>query len=245
MTAVNREILKQKILDRSNLLPTLVWAALALGGINTIIGSLTLLTTLYIGGKDVPSLVQLNEGRSVLVEPVNSNFRTDEVISAFVEESMSQLFTWNVVNKDSNSRRITDKGIEVGNGKKVPTRTWQASFAIAQDFRETFLQQMAQSFIPSGVLSGEAQSTLLIDSLTKPEPIESGVWKVDMVAYLVIFDGRNPQGNATSFNKTIIVKTVETALDPLPEETSAIQKAVYETRSKGLVIDEIYELGSM
>ena len=192
----------------------------------------------------MPSLVQLNEGRSVLVEPVNSQYRTAAVIDAFVEESMSQLFTWNVVSKDSNSRRITDVGVNVGNGRKVPTRTWQASFTIAQDFRESFLQQMAQSFIPSGVLSGEAQSTLLIESITTPMATGPGIWQVDMVAYLVIFDGRNPQGNATSFNKTIVVKAVEAAIDPLPEETSPIQKAVYKTRSKGLVIDEIYELGS-
>lgn len=244
MTAINREALKQKILDRSNLLPVLVWTALALGIFNSLIGVFTLITALYIGGKDVPSLVQLEGGHSVLVEPVNRKFRTHDVIYAFVEESMAQLFTWNVVSKDRNDRQITDSGIEVGNGTKVPTRTWQASFAISNDFREVFLQQMAQSFIPRGVLAGDAQSTLLIESLTTPQPIDSGRWKMDMVAYLVIFDGRNPQGRATDFNKTIIVKAVEPAIDPLPEETSAIQKAVYETRAKGLVIDEIYELGS-
>jgi len=244
MTAINRELVKQKILDRSNLLPTLVWTALTLGAINTVLGFFTLITVFYIGGKDVPSLVQLDGGKSILVEPVHSNYRTETVITAFVEESMSQMFTWNVVDKAGGSRRITDVGIDVGNGKKVPTRTWQASFAIAQDFRETFLQQMAQSFIPPGVLTGEAQSTLLVESITNPVPVKPGVWEVDMVAYLVIFNGRNPQGNATSFNKTLVIKAVEPALDPLPEETSPIQKAVYATRSKGLVIDEIYELGS-
>jgi hypothetical protein len=242
-SSINREALKQKILDRSNLLPLFVWSALGLGACGTFFGFLSFIGILYIGGKDVPSLVQLDGGKSVLVEPVASNYRTEEVIDSFVKESMTLLFTWNVVNKDSGSRRIVDKGVEVGEGK-VPTRTWQASFAIANDFRETFLQEMAASFIPAGVLSGDAQSTLLIESLSTPTQVKPGVWEVDMVAFLVVFDGRSPQGRSTSFNKTIVVKAVEEALDPLPEETSPIQKAVYETRSKGLVIDEIYELGS-
>lgn len=243
-SSLNRELVKQKIFAQSSLLPLLIWASLLMGAGGLVFSFLNFVGILYIGGKDIPSLVQLEGGNSVLVEPVDSDYRTVEVIKAFTEESMSQLFTWNTVNKDNGSRRMTDRGVEVGNGKRVPTRAWQASFSIANDFREVFLQEMAASFIPSGVLSGEAQSALLIDSLSMPTKTGQGKWELDMVAFLVIFDGQNPQGKATNFNKTIVVKTVETALDPLPEETSPIQKAVYMTRSKGLVIDEIFELGS-
>lgn len=246
MTALNKAVLRQQILDRSNLLPILVWAALGLGVISTGIGFCTLVAVAFIAGKDVPSLVQLDSGQAVLVEAVPSKERTDEVIISFVEESFSQIFTWNVVSKDADeSRRITDPGIPVGTGQKIPTRTWQASFAISQDFREAFLEEMASSFIPSNVFTGEAQSTLLIDSLTEPRQLKDGVWTLDMVAFLVVFDGRNPQGKATSFNKTIVVEAVVPSRDPLPEETSAIQKAVYQTRAKGLIITEIYELGAM
>ena len=242
MTALDKVTLRQRILDQSNLLPTLVWSAIGLGVIGAVTGILSLFTLIVLAGKDVPSLVQLNDGQTVLVNPANSQHRTDAVITRFVEETISQLFTWNVVSKDQQTRRVTDPGIPIGTGQKVPTRTWQASFAIGQDFREAFLEEMANSFIPRGVLTGDAQSTLLIDHLSQPKQISSGVWQLDMVAFLVIFDGRNPQGKATSFNKTIVVRAVEPAIDPLPEETSAIQKAVFETRSKGLTIDEIYEL---
>lgn len=243
---VNREALKKRIFQQSNLLPLLIWASLGMGAFGVIFGFLNFLGILYVAGKDVPSLVQLNEGRSVLVEPVNGNYRTPEVVKSFVEEAMSQLFTWNAAVEESGSRRLADKGIEVGGGQRIPTRTWRASFAISNEFgfRETFLAEMATSFIPRGVMTGDAQSALLIDNLTEPREIKPGVWEVNMVAFLVIFDGQNPQGKATEFNKTIIVEAVEPTLDPLPTETSPIQKAVYETRSKGLIISEIYELES-
>lgn len=241
---INREIEKQKIFQQSNLLPLLIWSSLVMGAIGVTLGFLNFVGILYVAGKDVPSLVQLNEGRSVLVEPVDADYRTPEVVSSFVEEVMSQLFTWNAVAEDGGSRQIADKGVEVGSNQKIPTRTWRASFAISSDFREVFLEEMASSFIPRGVLTGDAQSALLIDSMTEPRVIKPGVWEVKMVAFLVIFDGQNPQGKATEFNKTIIVEAVEPALDPLPAETSPIQKAVYETRAKGLMITEIYEIES-
>ena len=245
MTALNKTVLKQQILDKSNLLPILVWAALGLGTISTLMGFFTFATVIAVARKDVPSLVQLESGQTVLVGAADSRYRTDEVITSFVQEAFTQMFTWNVVSKDGESRRVTDPGISVGSGGRIPTRTWQASFSISQDFRESFLIEMANSFIPKGVFTGEAQSTLLVESLTEPREVKEGEWAVDMVAFLVIFDGRNPQGKATSFNKTVVIKAVEPSLDPIPEETSAIQKAVYATTSKGLVITEIYELGAM
>lgn len=245
MISVNREIAKNEIIKQSNLLPLFIWASLIMSAIALVLGLLNTTIGLYIGGKDVPSLVQLQDGQSALVSPVNSRYRSDALIKAFVQESMSQLFTWNTVNQDQNgTRRVTDQGVAVGANRKVPTRAWQASFSLSNDFRETFMQEMASSFIPAGVLSGEAQSALLIESLSEPKETKEGFWEVDMVSFLVIFDGRNPQGKATSFNKTLVLRAVEPALDPLPEETTPIQKAVYQTRSKGLEIHEIFELGS-
>lgn len=245
MVALNRVSLKQKILQQSNLLPTLIWASLGMGAAGLGLGLLNLLFNLYIAAKDVPTLVQLHDGQSALVEPANSQFRSNALIKAFIEESMSQLFTWNTVTPSGDgSRTLMDKGVSVGGSRKVPTRTWQASFALSNDFREAFMQEMATSFIPVGVLTGNAQSALLIESMTEPKPISTGRWEVDMVAFLVIFDGRNPQGKATPFNKTIVVKAVEPSIDPLPQETSPIQKAVYQTRAKGLEISELYELNT-
>ena len=245
MVALNKEIFKQKILQQSNLLPLLIWASLGMGVASLGLGFLNFIIGLYVAGKDVPTLVQLQNGQSALVEPANSQFRSNALIKSFAEESMSQLFTWNTVSKSSDgSRRLSDKGVSVGDGKKVPTRTWQASFSLSNDFRETFMQEMAKSFIPAGVLTGEAQSALLVESLTEPRPVGNGLWELDMVAFIVIFDGRNPQGKATSFNKTLVIKAVEPSIDPLPEETTPIQKAVYQTRAKGLEIYEIYELSA-
>ncbi len=91
-----------------------------MGAIGVILGFLNFVGILYVAGKAVPSLVQLNEGRSVLVEPVDGDYRTPEMVSSFLQEAMSQLFTWNAVAEDGGSRRIADKGVEVGSNQKNP-----------------------------------------------------------------------------------------------------------------------------
>ena len=57
MTALDKVTLRQRILDQSNLLPTLVWSAIGLGVIGAVTGILSLFTLIVLAGKDVPSLV--------------------------------------------------------------------------------------------------------------------------------------------------------------------------------------------
>lgn len=236
---------RRNIMQSKNLVPAFILLSIGLSSASLLLTLLNSIGIMYIGGKETPALVQLENGHSIAVEPVSSHERTPKVINTFVNESLGQLFTWNAtsqVDEDGFTRTVvSDEGVSVGK-KRVTTRTWRASFGISEDFRVSMLEEIAE-MTPDGVFQGSAQSVLNIDSISEPMEVESGKWQVDVVAVLLIFDSRNPQGLAIPFNKTLIVKAVEVAVDPLKEESTPIQKAVYKTRQSGLVIDEMYELG--
>ncbi|MGC1528408.1 MAG: hypothetical protein WA783_20340 [Phormidesmis sp.] len=215
-----------------------------MSGLGLLTGFLCLVGILYIGGKETPSLVQLEDGRSIAVEPLDKYDRTPKVIVEFVRESLSQLFTWNATSKvdDNGLTRtvVSDDGVEI-EGDRITTRTWKASFSIAEDFRTQMLAEIA-ALTPDEIFNGTAQSVLNIDSIATPVEIEPGLWEVNIVATLLVFDSRHPEGLAVPFNKKMVVAAVEPSQDPLPEETTSIQKAVYQTRASGLMIQEMYEL---
>lgn len=233
---------RRNIMQSKNLVPAFILISVGLSSASLLLTLLNTIGIMYISGKDVPTLVQLDNGHSIAVEPVESYERTPKVINTFVNESLGQLFTWNATSQEDGAQAVVyDEGVSIGK-KRVTTRTWRASFAISEDFRVPMLEEIAE-MTPDDVFQGNAQSVLNIDSISEPVEVEPGKWQVDVVAVLLIFDSRNPQGFAIPFNKTLIVKAVEVAVDPLKEESTPIQKAVYETRLSGLVIDEMYELG--
>ncbi|MEM8502254.1 MAG: hypothetical protein AAF716_03770 [Cyanobacteria bacterium P01_D01_bin.1] len=238
-------LLKKGRFNKSeNLVPVFILSSMVMSGLALLTGFLCLVGILYIGGKATPSLVQLEDGRSIAVEPVGKYDRTPKVIVEFVRESLSQLFTWNATSKidaQGTTRTIvSDDGVEI-EGDRITTRTWRASFSIAEDFRTQMLAEIA-SLTPDEIFSGTAQSVLNIDSIATPVEIEPGLWEVDVVATLLIFNSRHPEGLAVPFNKKMVIAAVEPSQDPLPEETTSIQKAVYQTRASGLMIQEMYEL---
>ena len=238
-------LLKKGRFNKSeNLVPAFILSSLVMSGLGLLTGFLCLVGILYIGGKETPSLVQLEDGRSIAVESLDKYDRTPKVIVEFVRESLSQLFTWNATSKvdDNGMTRtvVSDDGVEV-EGDRVTTRTWKASFSIAEDFRTQMLAEIA-ALTPDEIFNGTAQSVLNIDSIATPVEIEAGLWEVNVVATLLVFDSRHPEGLAVPFNKKMVIAAVEPSQDPLPEETTSIQKAVYQTRASGLMIQEMYEL---
>ena len=111
-----------------NLVPAFILSSLVMSGLGLLTGFLCLVGILYIGGKETPSLVQLEDGRSIAVEPLGKYDRTPKVIVEFVRESLSQLFTWNATSKvdDNGMTRtvVSDDGVEI-EGDRITTRNWK------------------------------------------------------------------------------------------------------------------------
>jgi hypothetical protein len=243
----------------SNILPMFALGTL---GIQALLLLLVFVDTARIGtiaAKPVPNLVQLVDGHSVTTEPVDPNMRTPQVIQQFVKTSLGMMFSWSgkvqvapnatssansapAATSSSNAAPavLSDPGVPVDSGR-VTTASWQASFALKEDFRNSFLSEIAK-LTPSAVFSSNAQSVLNIDSISEPKLIKSGEWQVDVVANLIIFDGNHPQGMTVPFNKSVFVDAIEPAQDPLPDTSTPLQKAVYQLRENGLQISLMRDL---
>jgi hypothetical protein len=233
--------------DSSDILPLFAIGTL---GIQVIVLLLTLgglVSLSAIARKPAPAMVQLVDGRSVAMEPVDHQTRTPESIRRFLKESLSLMFTWtakipaaNSTSTTNASATVNDPGIAIGNGR-ITTATWQASFSLKEDFRTPFLEQVAKMTPPSVFGSG-AQAVLSFESVSDPKPIQTGEWQVDVVANLLIFDPQHPQGLAIPFNKSIFLRAIEPTTDPLPEQSTPIQKALYQVQQSGLQITEMHDL---
>ncbi|MBN8564867.1 MAG: hypothetical protein J0L70_30500 [Leptolyngbya sp. UWPOB_LEPTO1] len=240
------QILKHKQrFDSSAILPLFALSTLGLQILLLLISLGSAISVWSIARKPVPAMVQLLDGHSVAMEPVDPHQRTPSIIRQFTKDSLGLMFTWSSKIQGSNVKpnapgTVRDPGISIGTGR-ITTSSWQASFALREDFRNAFLEQVAK-LTPSDVFNGDAQSVLSFESISEPRLIKPGEWQIDLVANLLIFDSTHPQGNAVPFNKSVFVTAIEPTTDPLPEHSSPIQKAVYHVQTSGLQIREIRDL---
>lgn len=190
-----------------------------------------------------PTLVELQDGTSIRAVAMGEKDRTDQAIMDFVGRTMMNLMSWNALPKSSDEnldpRNLKiDPGIQISD-KKVTTNTWNAGFALSEDFRASFLREIA-ALTPSDVFNGETQSALVVRYLAPPAKLSDGQWRIDMVANLVVFKGKDQSGKGISFNKTIFVRAVDTP--PLPNNPSVQQLAAYNARKAGMEIYRIQDI---
>lgn len=201
--------------------------------------------------KPAPSMVQLTDGKTSAMQAVGHLDRTPDVVLTFTKSALAQMFTWNAKRSASASdttaltatsaKVVVDPGVPVGDTGKVTSSSWAASMAWKEDFRSKFLQAVA-TLTPQEVFSGGAQSVLTFESVSQPKPVGDHSWQVDVVANLLVFTSTYPQGKAISFNKSIFIDAIEPTTDPMPDQSSPIQQAVYRTKQSGLEIREMRDL---
>lgn len=111
------------------------------------------------------TIVQLQDGSISPGKFAAPNEREAETIKRFISDSMIKMFGWNgIIEATENGENVTkpDRGIDIqttkNSRKKIPTRAWEAAFALSenQDFRANFLKKLAE-IVPSGVFNGEIQ----------------------------------------------------------------------------------------
>ena len=241
--------------DSSDILPLFALGTLGIQGLVLLLGIINTARVNHLAHKPAPAMVQMLDGRSVSMEPVDHLQRTPETVHRFVKDSLALMFTWNskVTTVPANpatrsqlmapaTQPVTDPGVSLGgNGGKVTASSWQASFALQEDFRSQFLAAIA-TLTPPEVFTGKAQSVLSFESVSQPKPMDDDTWQVDVVANLLIFDGTHPQGLTVPFNKSVFVAAIEPTTDPLPDHSTPIQQAVYRLKQSGLQIREMRDL---
>ncbi|WP_218082510.1 hypothetical protein [Anthocerotibacter panamensis] len=193
--------------------------------------------------KAPPTLVQLVDGQAVQVGPMDHLERTPEIVRRFVGETMSLMMNWSGTlppeTVEESKVPKPDPGVGIG-GKRIATATWQAGFALSEDFRRPFMETLAQ-LTPPEVFGNGTQVVLVVRNIGNPEKIGEGRWRVAMVANVVVFrKDQDSLGKAIPFNKDIYVRAVEAS--PTLENTTPLQKAIYRIRQSGLEIYAIREL---
>jgi len=223
-----------------NLFGMFVFGALALGILNLLL-LLGLFATLNrLSQKAPPSLVQTVDGRSIVTNAMESKDRTPIVIRRFTIDTLTMLLSASgklPPTADKPTIQTADAGIAIRlpnkTERRVSTSTWQSSFALSEDFRASALQGISELMVPEA-FTGQAQVILVPQTLSEPEKIGEGQWKVNLIANLVTIAAGNPQGITVPFNKEIFLRAIDTP--PPNDVTTPLQRAVYQVRSSGLEI---------
>ncbi len=236
----------------NNILTLFVLATLGLQGLLFLQTTFNTIWIAKLARRPAPTLVELLDGRSIQVGAVASEERSALAIQNFVSQIATLLFsTTGTLESDSRSPKNSrqpklDPGVALqgrvfrGNNK-VTTAAWSASFALSEEFRSTFLSELAD-ITPPGVFRGTNQTVLVINYLSEPEPIETGKWKLKMIANLYTFQQGERLGQAMPINKTIYLKAVYMIPQALAETATEIQRVIYKARAAGL---EIYRFGDL
>lgn len=230
---------KQKLprIDSSDILP-LAFAGLSTGILFLSIAFFWLAVSLSkVANQKPPTLVQQVNGKAFTVRPADYTYREPEVIRRVVSDWATMTFTWGTL--PGNQAKTTDEGVEVGSGQRVPSPAWAASFLLAPDFRDEFLNQLSTEVIPEGVFGGEVSAVLVPQQVSPPQAVGEGQWKVDLMATRIVFDPSNPAGTTIPFNRRIYLRAVEPPQSPLTEQATKEQKVVYQSLEGGLQIEEI------
>lgn len=199
-----------------------------------------------IANKPVPTLVQLADGRAIEVVPLGSKERTSQTVQRFTSDVLTLMFNWSgtlppQTSEETQSPKI-DPGVKLGQESNLlSTTSWQAGFALAEDFRSDFLVKVAE-LTPRDVFTGNTKAVLIIRHLSEPEQIKAGTWKLQVVGDLVFFNSQDNAGNSIPFNKEVFVRAVEPPSTPLAKLATSLEKTVYGIRQSGLEIYAIREL---
>jgi hypothetical protein len=156
-----------------------------------------------------------------MITSTNSYDRQPQTIRKFVSDVFSLIFTWNgYLPQESNRANqvpLVDLGIPITGGKRVPTVTMYGSFAFSEKIRNSMLQQIAllapqDLFKPAtpNQPNRKPRVLLLIEFVGDPQPVGKGMWELEFVSSLVIFEPSVPQGRLLApFNKMVKVRSIE------------------------------------
>jgi hypothetical protein len=240
LDAIRRSQRQKGNASQLNLFGMFVFSALGLGILNLLLLLGLFVSMNRLSQKAPPSLVQTVDGRSLVTNAMESKERTPIVIRRFTIDTLTMLLSASgklPPTADKPNVQTIDAGIAIRlpnqTERKVSTSTWQSSFALSEDFRASALQGISELMVPEA-FTGQAQVVLIPQTLSEPEKIGEGQWKVNMIANLVTIAAGNPQGITIPFNKEIFLRAVDT---PPPSDVSTpLQKAIYQVRSSGIEI---------
>jgi hypothetical protein len=228
-------------IDSTDILP-IAFAGLSLGVIGLAGATIWLAISFSkLSAQKPPTLVQQVDGRAFTVRSTAYTYREPEVIRRTVSDWAVMTFTWGKPPGSNPAQADEGRAIE-GKRERIPISAWEASFLLAPDFRDRFLQQLATEIVPQDVFKGTVAAVLVPQNFSTPEVAGDGRWKVDMVATRIVFDDANPAGRTIPFNRTFYVRAMPPPQSPLGQQAPDLQRIVYAILERGVQIEEIRPL---
>ncbi len=235
----------QSLTTAKNKYPVYVIASMALNGLSVVLLLICTSAIIRLAYRPVPTLVQSETGEMLKTSEAPSWHREPQVIKNFVGQTFTLLFSWSGIAKLPNEagELVTqrDPGVKLNNNDVITTPAYEASYALAADFRESFREKIA-NLTPGTVWNGKTQVQIEFITIGEPLPITKGRWKVNLVANLIIRSPTNPSGRALPFNKTVYLRAIDTPPLPLPDEATPLQQTVNTIRLSQLEIYKIQDL---
>lgn len=211
-----------------------------------ILGQLVLAVLLIANlGKAAPTMVQTPTA-SLKVKPMPNTYRSEATITDFNKKVLTLMFTWDGYLMPTSpvdvKNPVTDEGIKIKTNKgevAIPTRAYEASFALESLFREQYLAQLA-TLIPKKAIDGELQLVFLPKEMLPPEEVSEGRYKQSVIANILVFgDSGKKLVSILPFRKTIVLNSVMPTNYAEVETKEAL--LVNEYRQHGLEIVDIQE----
>jgi hypothetical protein len=223
-------------------------------GISCLLSLVTLTKINALAAKEVAPLVQTIDGKTIHVRAFQGQERPPEVIKAFTENTLRDLFTWRQYLLPQTAAEWqnpkVDPGIVVDAGNqsnlKVPSPVWVSSFAVSNSFRQEFLGKHLAPLI-TGLKVLQGTSTVGFMPLYTQEPIlvpnnhGGKTWKVKINANLSIRTRPDVPVSEVPWDYDVYIEAVSPTSSAvgakLPDKFAPdLQSAIDVSRASGLQI---------
>jgi hypothetical protein len=229
-------------------------ATLGCAGAGLLISLISLAKIGTLESKPLPTLVQTIGGKTINITALQGQERSPEVIKSFTVNTLTHLFTWRQYLMPVSPEEVRNPKIDPGvpvetegqTSLKLPSPVWISSFAVSNDFRKDFLgKHLAPLITGLKVLQGTSTVGFIPISIQDPVLVRNTggekIWKVKIVANLVVKTTNDAPESLVPFNKDVYVRAVIPTLptDAPPQKdnsTPDLQLAISISRSAGLEI---------
>jgi hypothetical protein len=245
--------------SQNNRLALVTLITLGLGVFNTLFLLVTAVNSSRLANRPLPAFVQLADGKSLEVKALEGKNRPPQLIKNFTTTTLTKLFTWQrylpLTDEDDPRKPKLDPGIPVEAVESkllIPTSVWGASFGLEENFRKEFIgKSLAPLLTELGILQGKSEVALSILDVQPPVEVKSEVenerlWKVKVVANLIVRSTTDVPEKLVPMNKTIYLRAIAPAVPITPNQPGGdLAQVVAMAASAGLQIYaiEAYQTG--
>ena len=212
--------------NRERRLGLFILCALGISGLNFLL-LLTIKADLgSLSNRQLPVLVQMSNGKTAEVKLLEYKERPPQLIKDFTRTALADLFSWGIylpltANDDPRQPKL-DPGaiVEIKSAKiAIPSTVYAGSLKLEETFGKKFTSDTLAPLISQlGIMQGKSQMAISIREIQDPIPVKTStnekLWKVNVIATLIVKASTDLPDKLISFNKTIYLRAIEPSIPP-------------------------------